>query len=272
MNSDSGLNLLRFWWAPLLLVLGLELVPMQLLVHSGNLWALWIPSGVLLACQIGLLIWVWPLFPSNSPFKFLLVAGMVMEVLQHLGWRYLVHPSFHPGMGLRDGWRWVGLFASPLVELILLSCAFWIARRHAKEASFGVATAAAMSVMRGGWLMVGLTPLLATLWKDPLPFELCGGQEGQERAARAASLVGLLSLVGTCFVLLPLGIWSSTVSMLGAGGLGLGAMLIGSAVWAVLGARWGRSGKVARILTWVGLGFLAALAVLILWLVRTIHW
>lgn len=272
MESDFNRTILRYWWAPLLLLIALELLPLRVILMLGFEGLAWLPMGIRVVCQVALLIWVWPRLQPRSPFKVLLIAGILQIGLQVVAWRYLDPWLNHPGQQVAMRWVWASLLISPTVEVILLSLAFWLGRKQPEDASLGVATAAALGIMRGGWMIVGLGPLVAALWRDPLLFELCGGQADQERAARNASWVGLFSLIGTLFILLPLGAWSSSVTLLGAGGVALLAMLVGAAMWAVLGARWGRAGTVARTLTWIGLGLVALVILVVIWFLQHLHW
>ncbi|HJW08610.1 MAG TPA: hypothetical protein VJ483_03200 [Holophagaceae bacterium] len=264
MSSELLPQHRRFWWAPLALLLVVGLVnPLMI----GGPFALdpvllrvlvWVPFGVLMAAQLTLVGLVWDRFPEGNPFQVLLGVQAALPLVMALAGRFLLPALLAGGHGIAIYGLWNA--AHGVAELALLAGAFHLRRADPESGALGVTVSAALAALGGGWTAVGLAPLLALFWKDPLPSELCGSLDDPARAATCASLTGFLTMLAApLLVILPL------LLRRGSGNMGYGvewltgpALLLGALAWASLGARWGREGLVWRVLTRIGVGLLLA--------------
>lgn len=269
MDPDAHSSILNFWWVPILVILGMDLLPYWFLISHGPSWILWAPWALLVGAQIAFTAWMWPRLSRATAFRMLLVADLGLEALRVGFWHVVSKRALQFGYGPISGLEWIQLLLGPGIELVLMSLAFGLARRKAETAAEGVAAVTGVALVRGGWVVVGLGPLLAWLWRDPLPFELCGGGKDQARAAWKASLTGLLYLIAA--FLLPLLIWAGSRLELGRGLLSIASMLVGALAWAWMGGRWGRPGFCIRVFIGVGLVFAALITGLFIWFALSFH-
>lgn len=276
MSSDAA-ALRRLWWVPVLGLVAGDLALFVLL--QGPLEALparrtllrYLPLALHLLPRVALFAWAWPRLGEGGAYQTLLAAQAALPLL-HLALAWGVVPTLVARGLLAGPLLWTGLrLLPPLLELGALALAFRLRASHPEEAELAVPLSAAFAVLGGGWLALGLLPLLAAAFGDPLREELCQG------SATRASLAGFLTLLALPLALLAsLGPpWGRSLLGFPLGWLPLPALLLGAWNWTRLGARLGPAGRGWRILTRLGialLGLLLLAALLILWALGARPW
>ena len=268
MSSDELARLRRLWWVPFLMLVLLDLVwPAASRFLYGSHLAfmpvlIWAPAVLLLGAELALLSAVWPRLKEGGAFQMLLGVQAALPLIWIAIGRFGLYrwlAAAGPGMGA--GFLLFALVRD-LAQVGCLAGAFHLRGQEPEDGSLGVLASAGLVVLGGGWVGAGLGSLLALIWKDPLPSDLCG--EGESGAARA-SLVGFLLLLSAPLVTAALLLATSAyrANLMGEL-LAAPALLLGSIAWTLLGARLGTAGRVWRVLTWVLFGFVAlALALLV---------
>lgn len=257
MSSDAA-TLRRLWWVPILGLVAADLALFILL--QGSLEALptrrallrYLPFTLHLLPRLALFAWAWPRLREGGAYQTLLAAQAALPLL-HLALAWGVVPTLVARGILAGPLLWTGLrLLPPLLELGALALAFRLRAPHPDEAELAVPLSAAFAVLGGGWLVLGLLPLMAAAFGDPLREELSEGSPSR------ASLAGFLTLLALPLALLAsLGpLWGRSLLSLPLGWLPLPALLLGAWNWTRFGAGLGVAGRGWRVLTRLGIALL----------------
>ena len=193
----------------------------------------------------------------DSPYRVLLAAQAAVPILDHVLLLVLIRMSANGGLYGASAWLGYLRNCLGLFELLGLCIAFYLAREGRRGANLGVLASAMLAVLVGGWMFVGFVPLVAMLWKDSLPFELCGGAGNPGQASRRAARAGFMTLLLIPVIVLgPFVMRLLTHWVRVSGGIDLAsdiwvavALVIGAFAWTRMSAQWGRAGSGLRVLT-----------------------
>lgn len=271
MPYDDLAPLRRLWWLPLLtvLVLGFAWAPLWFFIdrlHPLPFQAYgWSHTALMLGVEIAWLVPVWPRLKVGGAYQVLLALQAAMP----LAWAVAGHlflgrwGAAHSRTLLFETLALVG----PLVQIACLAAAFSLRRLEREGASMAVMASAGLLVMLVGWIGIGLGSVLAWIWGDPLPSDLCG--EGAV-APKRASTIGYACLVAAV-VLAVLGVFPRWTHLSGSSDF-LGTLVsvfslaLGGLAWSGMGARMGARDRALTAWAWILilLGFPLMLAVLFL--------
>lgn len=269
-------RLRRLWWVPLLVILAGDL--WFLLFFQAGLSGLvlnrqalaYVPFVLHLVPRLALFAVVWPRLREGGPFQ-TLIAGqaalpLVFFALSRFLMPLLVARGLLGGLGLQV----LVAYAPTLLELGCLAGAFRLRTADAQEGELGVAASTGLALLGSGELALGLAPLLALAFRDPLLEEF---SEGKASRASFAAFLSILALpVGALLRIFifrgGLG-WNGGVAFLQV------PALIGAALgWLHVARRLGPEGRIWRVLTYLtlALAVLAGVAFLLLLLAfRGVH-
>lgn len=276
MPIDDLARLRRLWWLPLLVLLLLDLAwPMGIGAlwlaldrsHPMMLQALrWGPTALLLGAEIAWLASIWPRLKVGGAYQALLGLQAALPLAWAAAW-YVFLGRWAAGHSRSLLYEPLKVLA-PLMQLACLAAAFSLRRRERDAAPVAVMASAGLLVMDGGWIGIGLGSVLAWVWKDPLPSELCG--EGAA-AAKRVSIIGFSLLAGAVVMAVQV-IFPRWLSLGGSWDL-MGALkavpclALGGLAWSGMGARMGARDRAltgcAWILILVGLPLMLAVLFLI---------
>ena len=270
MPNDNIARLRRFWWAPLLVLLLLDLVwpmsmreiwPILYRSHPDMLQVVrWAPTVLLIGAEVAWLSLAWPGLRLGGVYQILLGLQAALPLAWTAAWLFGLS-QWAAGHSMSFLYHLLRLLV-PLVQIAFLATAFSLRRQEPEEASAAVLASAGLVMMDGGWIGIGLGSILAWIWNDPLPADLCG--EGAGTATRA-SIVSLgLFVAAPVLAVLPFFLnhsWGeSAIDAMGA----VPALFLGSLAWNGMAARMRSRSRAWSVLTWVlfAVGFLLMVALL----------
>lgn len=267
MPNEDLAPLRRFWWLPLLVFMLLQVVwPLCI----WTLWAAidgphkvlflavrWAPTALLLGADLAWLTVFWPKLKSGGVYQTLLGLQAAMPLAWGFLWlsglgrwaaAHAMSPAFYPLL----------LLPVPLMEIALLAGALSLRRREPAEAPAAVMASAGLVMMNGGWIGVGLGSVLAWIWKDPFPSDLCG--EGGAARRRAAFISFAFPVAAFVQAALPLFQKQDAISGFLRALWMVPPLYLGGLAWDRMAARMDARGRAKSVWIWI----LAALGLLLM--------
>lgn len=262
-------NLRRLWWVPLLLILVGDL--WFLVLYRSGLSGLVMnrpflaygPMALHLVPRLILFAVVWPRLREGGGFQSLIAVQAALPLVFFAIARFLIPTLVAQGLVGGLGLRLVVTHLHTALELACLAGAFRLRVAEPEEGELGVTTSAGLALLAAGEFTLGLGPILALLFGDPLLEEV---SEGQATRAGRAAFVSVILLPAMAF----LRVFAFQGGLGWAGGvafLQVPALIAAALIWLRVARRLGPEGRIWRVLTLltlalVALGILAFFAIL----------
>ncbi len=268
--TPLAITLRRLWWVPLLVILAGDL--WFLVLYRSGLSGLVMnrqflaygPFALHLVPRLILFAVVWPRLREGGGFQALIAVQAALPLLFFAVARFLIPTLVAQGLVGGMGVRLLITHVHTLLELGCLVGAFRLRISDPEEGELGVTTSAGLALLAAGEFTLGLGPILALLFRDPLLEEISEG-----RAARASCAAFISAIV------LPTAAFFRVFGLQGglgwAGGvafLQVPALIAAAFIWLREARRLGPEGRIWRVFTYltlalVPLGILAFIAILL---------